>query len=98
MATEAPTGALDGPKLEPLAAAKLTWQPTARWCQKEIKEKLRTDPKVLAAIEQFQAKVQAVLTAPDASQFHAAQSTAAGYLREHEFLRWAPLPYPLPKL
>jgi hypothetical protein len=41
--------------------------------------------------------VQAVLGAPDAAEFHAAQSAAAAQVRQDPFLRWAPLPSPLPK-
>jgi hypothetical protein len=42
--------------------------------------------------------VQAVMAAPDAAQFHEAQTKAAGYAREHVFLRWAPTPARLPSV
>jgi hypothetical protein len=92
-----PAEPMAAPQLTPLAAAKLKWQPSLKWCQKELKEARWMDPKVRTAVEQFHSMVQAVLGAPDAAEFHAAQSAAAAQVRQDPFLRWAPLPSPLPK-
>jgi hypothetical protein len=85
------------PTLDPLSAAKVAWQPALRWCQKEIKDTL-IDPTVKAAVEQFHARLQAVVSASDAERFHAAQADVAALLRDHPFLRWAPAPSPLPAI
>lgn len=88
--------AMPAPQLDPLAAAKLAWQPTLRWCQKELRDSRLMDPKVLAAVQQFQDLVKAVVTAQDVARFQEAQTHAARYANEHTFLRWAPKPSPLP--
>ncbi|HYG56820.1 MAG TPA: hypothetical protein VD902_01940 [Symbiobacteriaceae bacterium] len=82
---------------DPLAAVKEAWQPVVRWCKKEMREANYMEPKIRAAVEQFQTFVKGVMAAADAAQFNEAQNQAAGYVREHAFLRWAPLPSPLPR-
>lgn len=56
------------------------------------------DPRVQAAVEQFQALVRAVLASPAAGRFLEAQEAAVAFVSQHPFLRWAPVPAPLPKV
>ncbi|MDB4896969.1 MAG: hypothetical protein JWN15_3231 [Firmicutes bacterium] len=93
-----PAEALSAPKLDSLAAAKLAWQPTLTWCVKQLRVTHSMDPAVQTAVEQFHSWVKAVVSATDAAQFREAQSKAVSSVSAHQFLRWAPLPSPLPSL
>ncbi|HWI54027.1 MAG TPA: hypothetical protein VNT01_17965, partial [Symbiobacteriaceae bacterium] len=86
-AVEAPA-----PPRDPMAEVKAKWQPTVRWCQKELREAHYMEAKIRNAVQQFDTLVKAVMAAPDMEQFQAAQRTAAGYIGENAFLRWAPIP------
>jgi hypothetical protein len=89
---------MSAPKPDPIALAKTAWQPTVRWCQKTLKQAHYTDPQVRAAVEQFNIYVQLMLTATNAEQFREAQETVASYVSSHHFLRWAPVPAPMPSV
>jgi hypothetical protein len=71
---------------------KAAWQPAQMWCKKEMREAHFMEPSVKAAVQQFQTLVSGVLTATAIPQFQEAQRAAAAYVREHAFLRWAPVP------
>ncbi len=92
----AAASALPAPSLSPLATAKAAWQPTIKWCQKELKQAKAMDPAVLSAVQQFNTLVQAVMAATETDAFMEAQRQAAAFTRKHQFLRWSPLPSPLP--
>lgn len=94
----APAEALAAPQLEPLAAAKVAWQPTLRWCETEMRETRWMDPGVREAVAQFQTLVLAIQSATDTELFHEAQGNAVAFVGGHPFLRWAPVPSPLPSL
>jgi hypothetical protein len=69
-----------------------------RWCKKEMKEAPWMDPQVREAVTQFTGLVKTILGAADAEQFSAAQAGATALVRSNAFLRWAPVPSPLPRL
>ncbi|HYF92643.1 MAG TPA: hypothetical protein VD969_10350 [Symbiobacteriaceae bacterium] len=77
---------------DPLAEAKARWQPALRWCQKELREAKFMDAAIRAAVERFHGLVKAALAAAEPDRFHQAERTAAAYVGEHAFLRWAPIP------
>ncbi|HWI66660.1 MAG TPA: hypothetical protein VNT75_33015, partial [Symbiobacteriaceae bacterium] len=83
---------VEAPPADPLAQSKAPWQKTAMWCKKEQRESVFAEAKVKTAVKEFTALVQAVLDAPDADQLKDAQQAAAGYVNNHPFLRWAPVP------
>ncbi|HLN63432.1 MAG TPA: hypothetical protein VK464_17995, partial [Symbiobacteriaceae bacterium] len=89
---------LAAPQLDELAKAKLAWQPTLQWCQREMKATGWMDAKVKRAVQEFSGLVQAVTAATDAGAFQEAQAKAAAFRKEDPFLAWAPLPSPLPKV
>jgi putative endopeptidase len=73
--------------MDPLTAAKAAWQPTLRWCQKELKEAHFTDPKVKTALGQFLEQIRAIVGAEDAAQF---QARAEGMIKQ--FDAFEPIP------
>lgn len=80
------------PPNDPLAGMKSAWQPAQQWCKKEMREAHFMEPSVKAAVQQFQTLVTGVMAATEDAQFQEAQRAAAAYVREHAFLRWAPIP------
>ena len=67
-----------------------------RWCQKELKEINYMDAQVKVAVTTFNGLVKAVLAASSEEAFRESQRLAVAYVNEHPFLRWAPVPSPLP--
>gem|GEM_PF-5751944 len=83
---------------DPLSIAKQAWQPTLKWSAKEVRNATYTEASVKTAVQAFHAGVQAVMAATTAEEFYQAQRAAAATVDQHQFLRWAPLPRPLPTI